>query len=136
MGISMLRFTPIYAGLLAILIVYLGYRVTLFRRAEKKGLTQTDCSEAMQRAIRVHANALENIPLALIMLLMLELNHLNPILTNILGCMLVLGRVLHAWGLSKKDGVSFGRFYGMLFTWLSMIAMAVLNIWIILLRFI
>lgn len=134
MGISMLRFAPMYAGLLAILIIFLGYRVTTFRRAEKKSTEQNECSVAMRCAIRAHANALENIPLALLLLLMLELNHLNPILTNLLGSMLVVGRVLHAWGLSRFDGPSPGRFYGMILTWLSMLGMAVLNIWIILLR--
>ncbi|KZZ75338.1 hypothetical protein A3765_25045, partial [Oleiphilus sp. HI0130] len=92
------------------------------------------CSVAMRCAIRAHANALENVPLALLLLLMLELNHLNPILTNILGSMLVLGRVMHAWGLSRVDGLSTGRFYGTILTWLSILGMAVLNIWIILLR--
>ena len=82
MGMSMLRFAPIYAGLLAILIVYLGYRVTTFRRAEKKSTEANDCSVSMRLAVRAHANALENVPIALVMLLMLELNHLNPILTN------------------------------------------------------
>jgi len=135
MGISMLRFTPIYAGLLAMIVIYLAYRVTLFRRKEQKGIDQTGCSESMQRAIRVHANALENIPLALLLMLMLELNHLNPIILNIVGCMLVAGRLLHARGLSGSSGVSFGRYYGTLLTWLSILSMAVLNIWIILLRF-
>ena len=134
MGMSMLRFAPIYAGLLAILIIFLGYRVTTFRRAEKKSTEANDCSVSMRLAVRAHANALENVPIALVMLLMLELNHLNPILTNILGIMLVVGRVLHAWGLSRFDGPSFGRFYGMILTWLSMLGMAILNIWIIALR--
>ena len=134
MGITMLRFAPMYAGLLAILIIYLGYRVTVFRRAEKKSTEQIDCSVKMRCAIRAHANALENIPIALLLLLMLELNHLNPILIHVVGGMLLLGRLLHAWGLSRYDGPSFGRFYGMILTWLSILAMAILNIWIILLR--
>lgn len=136
MGISMLRFAPLYAGLIAILVVFLGYRVTAFRRSEKKGLEQIDCSAKMRCAIRAHANAVENVPLALLLLLMLELNHLNPILTNIFGIMLVVGRVLHAWGLSSSEGVSFGRFHGTILTWLSILGMGVLNIWIIALRFV
>ena len=130
MGSSLLRFAPMYAGVLAILIIFLGYRVTTFRRAEKKSTEQSDCSVGMRCAIRAHANALENIPLALVLLFMLELQFLNPILVNALGVMLVLGRVLHAWGLSRFDGPSFGRFYGMILTWLSMLAMAILNIWL------
>ncbi|KZZ59208.1 MAG: MAPEG family protein [Oleiphilaceae bacterium] len=130
MGSSLLRYAPMYAGLLAILIIYLGYRVTAFRRAEKKSTEQNDCSVEMRCAIRAHANALENIPLALVLLFMLELQFLNPILIHVFGGMFLLGRVLHAWGLSRFDGPSFGRFYGMLLTWLAMLGMAILNIWL------
>lgn len=135
MGMSILRFAPVYAGLLSILIIFLSYRVTLFRRSEKKGVEQSDCSMAMRCAIRAQANAVEYVPIAILLLLMLELNHLNPILTNVFGMMLLVGRVLHAWGLSSSPGPTKGRFIGTLLTWLSILGMAILNIWIIALRF-
>jgi uncharacterized protein len=136
MGISMLRFAPIYGGLLAILIVYLGYRVTEFRRKEKVGLEQSNCSAQMRCAIRAHANAVENVPIAVLLLLMLELNHLNPLLTNAFGVTLVFARLIHAWGVSHNENYSFGRFWGTLLTWLSIAGMALLNIVIIALRFV
>ncbi len=135
MGIGVLRFAPVYGGLLAILIIFLAYRVTTFRRSEKVGIAQSNCSVAMQCAIRAHANALENIPIAILLLLMLELNHLNPILTNGFGITLVVARVLHAWGLSTCENYSFGRFYGTLLTWLAILGMGVLNIWVVAIRF-
>jgi uncharacterized membrane protein YecN with MAPEG domain len=136
MGISMLRFAPVYGGLLAILVLYLAYRVTVFRRKEKAGIEQNNCSSEMRLAIRAHANAVENIPIAVLMLLMLELNHLNPILTNAFGVTLVFARIIHAWGLSRCENYSLGRFWGTLLTWLALAGMAVLNIVIIALRFV
>jgi hypothetical protein len=134
MGITMLRFTPIYGGLLAILVVFLAYRVTTFRQKEKMGSSYGDMSEGLQLAIRAHANALENIPLALLLMLMLETNHLTPWLLNTLAVSFVIARIMHAWGLSKSSGVTFGRFWGTAITFLVMLAMAALNIIIIVTR--
>ena len=134
MGMTMLRFTPIYAGLLACLIIYLAYRVTIFRRSEAVALGDDKGSNAMKRAVRAHANAVENTPIALLLLLMLELNHLTPWLLNASGMLLIAGRGLHAWGLSQRTGPSFGRFYGTILTWLSILIMAVLNVAIIITR--
>jgi uncharacterized membrane protein YecN with MAPEG domain len=131
MTLTILRFTPIYAGLLVLLVLFLAYRVTTFRRSEAISLGDEKGSSAMKRAVRVHANAVENLPLALLLLLMLELNQLTPWLMHVFGVSLLVARGLHAWGFSQRSGVSFGRFYGTLLTWLCMAAMATVNILII-----
>lgn len=123
-----LVFTPIYAGLLAILVIVLACRVVMFRRGEAISLGDEKGSIDMKRAVRAHANALENIPLALVLLVLLEINHLTPWLLNSLGLVFLVARALHAWGLSRKTGPSFGRFYGTVLTWLSILIMAILNI--------
>tara|TARA_R110001592_G_scaffold138511_5_gene357713 strand:- start:15282 stop:15671 length:390 start_codon:yes stop_codon:yes gene_type:complete len=128
----MLSISPIYIGLLALLIIVLAYRVTTFRGAEKISLGENNSSKEMKSAIRAHGNAVENIPIAALLLLMLELNSLNPLLLHVFGVVLVLSRVMHAWGLSKRNGASPGRFYGTLFTWLLIVAMLILNILILL----
>tara|TARA_R110002049_G_scaffold91440_1_gene227885 strand:- start:149 stop:544 length:396 start_codon:yes stop_codon:yes gene_type:complete len=130
----MLSVSPIYISLLALLIIILAYRVTLFRREEGVSLGEDTSSKAMKSAIRAHGNAVENIPIAALLLLMLELNALNPILLHVLGLVLVVSRVLHAWGLSKRNGPTFGRFYGTLFTWLSILVMLILNIVVLITR--
>jgi len=130
----MLSITPIYASLLVALILFLAYRVTGFRRSESVALGEDQCSKAMKRAIRVHGNAIENVPLALILLLLLELNQLTPWMLHLFGAMLLLGRVMHAWGLSRIDGSSFGRYHGTVLTWLSMGAMLVTNLLLVLTR--
>lgn len=130
----MLTISPIYAGLLGALLIFLAYRVVTFRRSESLGLGDEGASNPMKRAIRAHANAMEYIPIGLILLLMLELNHLTPWLLHILGLVFLIARVLHAQGMSTKNGPSFGRFYGTLFTWISIIALAVLNIVVVVTR--
>lgn len=130
----MLSVTPVYGSLLIALIIFLAYRVTTFRRSESIALGDDQGSWAMKRAVRAHANAVENIPIALILLLILEVNQLAPWLLHVLGCIILLGRVLHAVGISKKSGPSFGRFYGTIVTWLSVLIMIVLNLLIVVTR--
>lgn len=134
MGSGILRFTPIYASILGFVILFLAYRVVAYRRSEGVSLGDDKGSKEMKRAVRAHANAIENVPLGLMLLLMLELNHLTPWLLNLLGAAFVVSRVLHAWGLSHKTGPSFGRFYGTLVCWICLALMAVLNILIIVTR--
>ena len=127
----MLYISSIYISILVALILFLAYRVTTFRRGESIALGEEGCSKAMKSAVRAHGNAVENIPIALILLVALELNHLTPWLLHAFGLILVVARGLHAWGLSRHNGVSFGRFYGTALTWLCMVAMLVVNVLIV-----
>jgi uncharacterized membrane protein YecN with MAPEG domain len=123
-----MRITGLYAAILALMVVILAIRVTLRRRAVKVGIGNGGDAVLAQR-IRVHANAAEYVPLALILLLILELNQTQPLLLHVFGCVLILGRLLHAFGLSSSPGLTPGRAYGMLLTWLVMAAMALLLLW-------
>jgi uncharacterized membrane protein YecN with MAPEG domain len=127
----MLFISPIYASLLVALIVFLAYRVTVFRRGEGIALGDEKGSGAMKRSVRAHANAVENIPVGIVLLAMLEFNHLNPLLLHLFGLTLLLSRVAHAYGLSKRNGPSKGRLLGTVFTWLSLLAMVVVNLWLV-----
>jgi len=130
----MLSISPVYSSLLIALIVFLAYRVTLFRRGEGIALGDATASNAMKRAVRAHANATENIPASLILLLMLELNQLTPWLLHLFGVVLLVGRFAHAWGLSRRTGPSKGRFYGTSLTWLCLACMLVVNLLLVLTR--
>src|SRR3546814_3776476 len=63
--------TPLYAALCGLLLMVLSVRVILLRRAMKVGLGDGD-QPVLRRAIRVQANCAEYVPLALILLLLLE----------------------------------------------------------------
>ncbi len=123
-----MRITGIYAALTALLIVILAVRVTLRRRALGIGIGSGG-DALLARRIRVHANAAEYVPLALLLLLILELNQTVPLLLHLFGCTLIVGRLLHAFGLSSSPGLTPGRAIGMTLTWLVMAAMALLLLW-------
>lgn len=127
----MLAISPIYASILVGLIVFLAYRVTIFRRSEAIALGDEKGSKAMKSAVRAHANAIENIPLALILLVIAEFNHLNPLVLHAFGILLVLSRFAHAWGLTKRNGPTKGRFYGTIFTWSTMSLLAITNLYLV-----
>jgi len=119
--------TLLYAGLCTILVIFLAVRVVLWRRSHKIGLGHGGDRE-LQKRMRAHANAVENVPLALILLGGMELNGYNMAVIHGFGSVLVLSRMAHAWGLSHSSGTSRGRFLGSLFTWTLMLTMAVFAI--------
>jgi len=80
---------------------------------------------AMERAVRVHANFVEYVPLTLLLLLLAELAAAPAGLLHACGATLVVCRVLHAYGLSQTSGRSFGRFWGTAGTWAVILALSV-----------
>jgi len=78
---------------------------------------------AMLRAMRVHANFAEYVPLALVLLLMLEIQGVSAYIVNLLGFALVSGRALHAFGVSREQEDYRFRVFGMAMT-LSAIGIA------------
>jgi uncharacterized protein len=46
-----------------------------------------------------------------------------------LGSLLLLARLLHAWGLSLGSGASFGRYWGTALTWMVLMALAIAAVW-------
>ena len=103
--------TALYAGVLALLLVVLALRVVRLRWKFRVGLGDGG-EKAMIRAIRIHGNATEHVPIALLLLLVAELNHAGPTLLHACGAVLVVGRVLHAVGLGKSAGASWQRAAG------------------------
>ena len=119
--------TSIFALCFTLLIIFLAIQVVRNRRKYKIGYGDAE-NKDLCKAISAHSNAVENIPLALLLLLMLEVNQLSSTLLIAFGSALLLARIIHAFGLLKTVYVSFGRTYGTMLTWLIMIVMAALNV--------
>ncbi|MGR8998916.1 MAG: MAPEG family protein [Gammaproteobacteria bacterium] len=117
--------TSIYASLAALLIVRLSLSVIKLRRKNRVSVGDGG-KEELQLAIRAHSNAVEYIPIALLLLLMLELNGAPKILIHISGATLLIGRIIHAMGLPAKDLKK--RVLGMQITIYLLIGLAILNI--------
>mgnify|MGYP001025477212 len=128
MSIDLIQFTSFYAGLLAVFYILLSLRISAMRRKLKVGIGHGEKKE-LHRAIRVHGNFAEYVPLALFLLLLLELNHADTWVLHVMGSMLLFGRLFHAMGLSKSAGTSMPRFLGGVLTYTMMLIAAGLNVW-------
>lgn len=117
--------TGLYAGLLVLLLLVLGVRVTLLRTKLRVG-TGHGNDPGLARAIRVHGNALEWILPMLLVLLLAEIDGASRIFLHVCGVTFLCARVAHAVGLSRTTKESRGRFWGMAGTWL---VIAVLAAW-------
>lgn len=117
--------TGIYAALAALLVVGLARNVIRLRRQYQVALGDGG-NEDLLAAIRAHANAVEYLPIGLLLLLIFELNR-GPIwLLHILGGLFIIGRLIHAYGVSKA--IIRYRIIGMQITIWLLIIMAVLNL--------
>lgn len=105
----------IYIPVFALLFVVLSVNVIRTRRREKVGLGSGG-NVAVERAMRVHANFSEYVPITLLLLLILEQSGGNSLLLHGLFVVLLAGRVIHAWGVSQqKENFTF-RVSGMILT--------------------
>ncbi|MDR5013418.1 MAPEG family protein [Aeromonas veronii] len=91
---------PVYAALLALFFVLLSIRTIRTRHSRKVALGHGD-DPAMLRAMRVHANFAEYVPLALLLIYFVETGSQTPWLIHLLGSALLLGRLCHAFGMSR-----------------------------------
>lgn len=115
----------IYASLSAFLLIYLTLNVIISRRKNEIKFGDGDLEE-MKMARTAHSNAVETIPITLILLFVLEYNHAPLLLMHVLGSLFILGRIIHAWGI-LSDKMK-GRILGMQVTLLVQLTLAVMNI--------
>lgn len=121
--------SSLYGGLLGLLYLALCWRVVDRRRQARVGLGSGG-DAALERAIRVHGNFAEYVPLFLLLLLAAELGGAANWLLHVLGVVFLVARIGHAHGLSRSSGVSRGRFLGTLLTWVALLLVALLNLWL------
>lgn len=119
--------TLLYAAICTLLVLLLAVRVIAVRFRKRIGIGDGGDPD-LQRRIRVHANAIEYLPLALLLLGGMELNGYPNSVIHGFGITLVISRLLHAWGLSRSTGASPGRFAGVLLTLVLMVAMSLFAI--------
>lgn len=123
----MLTATPLYAGLLALLYLLLSYRVIRQRITARVLHGDGDDKELILRQ-RVHANFNEYVPLALILLGLAELQGAPLWVLHMLGAMLLIGRLGHAWGMSQTPGKPIGRGGGTVLTYVMLLIAGLANI--------
>ena len=117
--------TALYAALLAPLFILLSIRVIGRRRAARVALGPGE-DKALLRAMRVHANFAEYTPFALLLLALAESLALPALLLHAAGLALVLGRAIHAYGVSQDPERIAVRVTGMAITFTVIASLAVM----------
>ena len=97
----MLPITALYAGLLGLLCLVLGIRSGLLRQKTGVSLGSGDSQDQLV-AFRRHGNFSEWVPMALILIAVLELNNVSGTALHLLGASLFVARVAHPLGLSAE----------------------------------
>lgn len=119
--------TSVYAALFGLLLIALSFNVVRARRRYRVALG-AGSEEGMQQAVRAQGNFAEYVPLALVLLLLAELAGARAAQLHAAAVVLLASRLLHAWGLSRSSGRTFGRFYGTAGTWAVIVA---LSLWLL-----
>jgi uncharacterized membrane protein YecN with MAPEG domain len=114
----------LYTGLLALLFVALSLRTLRLRRRLKIAVGDAG-NEVMLRAMRVHSNFAEYVPLSLLLIYFVEITGGSPLFVHGLGAAVFLGRICHAIGVSQVNENYLFRMAGMTLTFAPIIMAAV-----------
>lgn len=126
-----LPITALYAGLLAILALYLSFRAGSFRgKTGDSILYGQPVNMQLAERVRVHQNFLEYVPILLILMGVIELNGGSALFLHGTGILLIVSRIAHAIGLKHDTMAHPGRLIGAGGTALLTLAAALYAIWL------
>ena len=107
MDVLSLPVSSLYIGLHGLFAVFLANFVLYVRlRSNKAPEWQPDA------VLRVQANFVENVPLALLLLFLIEVQGAPSEFVHVFGTALFLSRLMHAYGLGTKEGNNYPRLIG------------------------
>jgi hypothetical protein len=102
----------LWGGILGIMIFVMSVNVSRMRMDAQVSLGDGG-NKDLNRAIRIHGNAVESVPLALVLMLLMASAGYAAWLLHILGIALVIFRAAHAYGLlTETDKPNMGRAVG------------------------
>ena len=124
-----MEITLLYTSLITILAIFLAFRVGVTRGKTNTLLGEGDSAELLQ-SIRSHGNLIEHAPLALMLLLLLEMQGIADWKLHLLGSSFFLFRILHAYGLSISRESTPYRVVGALGSWVLMLGMSAYGLYV------
>ena len=117
--------TALYAGLLVPIFIILCVRVIRVRRGAKVSVGDGG-DVSLLRRMRVQANFAEYVPLALVLMGLVESLKVDWRLIHALGIGLLIARIAHAVGMSPTKDILPLRVTGVVLTFIVLIAAAIL----------
>jgi uncharacterized protein len=91
---------PLYIAIFSLVFTLLSFRVIRLRQTARVAIGDGG-DKALRRAIRVHGNFAEYVPLALILIFAAESLGMSAVWIHGLCIALLIGRLLHAYGVSQ-----------------------------------
>ena len=119
-AMTVLQAAALWSGLSILLLVVLSFR-TIFTRKRLKVSFGDGGNAELTAASRAFGNAAEYIPPCLAILILMAMTGFQPVWVHAVGGAMLLGRILHGWGLSQTKQPSFGRMSGMILTQLALV---------------
>ena len=123
-----LAVTGMYAAILGLIMIAFQFRV-IVKRA-KSGISLLDGDDKdLALAMRQHGNFIENVPLALVVMAIAELQGAAGTWLQIIGIVLVVSRIIHPLGLNFEKGATVARIAGAIGTQIAIVLPACLILW-------
>ena len=124
-----MEITLLYTSLITIFAIFLALRNGVIRGKTKTMLGDGGSSELLQ-SMRAHGNLMEHAPIALILLLLLEMQGVVDLKLHLIGSTFFLCRILHAYGISISRESTPYRVVGALGSWVLMMGMSIYGIYV------
>lgn len=115
-----IEITGLYACALALIMIVLGARVSVMRAKTDIPLLHGDNIALVER-IRQHANFTENVPMALILMGIVEASGGSVAWLHAIGATLLISRIVHPFGIKADDSNRAARGLGATLTVVSML---------------
>lgn len=116
--------TPLFGALFALIYVVLSLNVVRYRFGNKISLGDGG-NKHLEMASRAHANFIEYVPLALLLMWFLESLTLSPNEVFLTGSILLLARVAHAFGILYPRQLMIMRQLGAIGTFAVLIMLSI-----------
>jgi len=127
-----LPITALYAGILMIFALALSFKAGGFRgKTGVSVLFGEPVNMDLAERVRVHQNFLEYVPMAIILMGIIELNGGNATFLHVFGVVLIISRIAHAIGLRHDNMGHPGRVIGAGGTALISVVAALYALWMV-----
>jgi len=120
--------TPAYAAIFAFIFVALSVRTLRLRRQLRVAIGHGN-EPKLERATRAHANFAEYVPISILLIYFLEIHTVSSIWIHLLCTVLLVGRIVHAYGVSQVSEDHRYRVTGMSLTFAVIISVSIGILW-------
>ncbi len=113
-----------YAALNMALLMWITYETGRLRGKHKVSIGDGGVKHLV-RIMRGHANAVENMPIFLVMIVIAALLGMPVLAAHILGACFTIGRALHAWHFIQDDAPGWQRAGGFTLSFLAQLVLLI-----------